>query len=208
MVGWRDNGGKAMVLTVDELNAGEEFDSVMLKDIDTSVANFSGKSFYGCEFVGLAAMEADFSNSVFEDCRFHQCDLTMAKLFNASLRGVQFGHCKLMGIDWSPAGGLTFSVRFDSCILSHCLFTDLRMKDTQITDCKAREASFAGVDLQGANFSGCDLRDARFLETNLERADLSEALNYVIDPEGNRLKDTKFSIEAALALVSKFGVIV
>jgi fluoroquinolone resistance protein len=197
-----------MVLTLDELNKAEEFDSITLKDIDTSLANFSGKSFYGCEFVGLAAMEADLSNSVFEDCRFYQCDLTMVSLLGASLRGVEFRNCKLMGIDWSPAGGLTFSVSFDSCILSHCLFTDLRMKDTQITDCKAHEASFAGVDLQGANFSGCDLRDARFLGTNLEGADLSTAENYMIDPGDNRLRDTKFSVEAALALASKFGVIV
>lgn len=196
------------MLTLDELNAGDEFDSRTIKDIDGSLAELAGKSFYGCEFIGLAVMEADLMDSVFEDCRFLQCDLTMASLRGASLRGVEFNNCKLMGIDWSPAGGLTFSVSFDECILSHCLFTDLRMKDTKITNCKAHEASFAGVDLQGANFSGSDLRAVRFVDTNLEGADLSTAENYAINPDDNRLKDTKFSVEAALALASRLGVIV
>ena len=41
-----------------------------------------------------------------------------------------------------------------------------------------------------------------------ESADLSTATDYVVSPEVNRLRDTKFSIEAALALVARFGVIV
>lgn len=80
------------------------------------------------------------------------------------------------------------------------------MRDAQITDCEAHEASFAGVDLQGANFAGSVLRGARFVDTNLTKADLSTATNYLINPQDNR--DTKFSIEAALALVSELGVIV
>ena len=197
-----------MELTLDALHLGNEFESMTLRGVDASLAEFAGKSFYDCEFVGLAAMQVDLNECVFEDCRFFQCDLTIASLRGANLRGVDFRNCKLMGIDWSPAGGLTFAVSFDACILSHCLFTDLRMKETQITNCKAHEASFAGVDLRGANFAGTDLRDARFLETNLEGADLSTATDYVISPEDNRLRDTKFSIEAALALVERFGVIV
>ncbi len=197
-----------MLLTLEELNASDEFDSVIIKDIDTSLGEFSAKAFYRCEFTGLSAMEVDLSDTVFEDCRFLQCDLTMASLRGASLRGVVFRNCKLMGIDWSPAGGLTFSVSFEACNLNHCLFTDLRMKDTLITDCKVYEANFAGVDLQGANFSGSDLQGTRFWESDLKQADLSTATNYAIDPTDNHLQDTKFSVEAALVLAAQLGVIV
>ncbi len=197
-----------MNLSTEQLATESEFDSQTIRDVDLAAVPLAGKSFYNCDFIGLSAMEASLREVVLEDCRFLRCDLTMATLHGASLRGVHFESCKLMGIDWSPAGGLTFQVSYHECILSHCLFTDLRMKALQITNCKATEASFAGVDLSGADFSGSNLEGARFLDANLEGADLSTAENYAIDPEGNRLKDTKVSVEAALALATRFGVVV
>ncbi len=197
-----------MLLTLDDLNAGDDFDSAVIKNLDASHAEFAGKNFYDCRFEGLAIMEANFKGCTFEECSFSQCDFTMAQLRGAQLRGASFQNCKLMGIDWSPAGGLTFAVSFDACVLTHCLFSDLRMKRTRIADCKVHEATFSGVDLEGADFSGSDLRGSRFQETNLEHADLSSAHNYAINPDDNRLRDTKFSVEAALSLVSRFGIIV
>lgn len=197
-----------MPLDLDELMADDEFDDKTFEGLDCGGANLGGKSFYQCEFRNLSAVEVDLSNCVFEDCNFDGCDLTMAVLKDVSLRGVQFKDSKLMGVDWSLAGGLTFAVGFENCVLSHGSFIDLRMKKTKFIKCRAHETNFAGVDLSGADFAETDLEGARFVGTDLSGADLSTALNYVINPNDNVLKKTRYSMEAALALASRMGVIV
>lgn len=197
-----------MAIDEAELLSGDEFEDEAIEGIDRFSANLSGKSFYQCEFRNVLAVEADLSECVLQNCRLERCDLTMAVLKGASLRGVRFVDCKLMGIDWSPAGGLTFAVGFERCVLSHGTFSDLRMKQTRFIECKAHETNFVGVDLTEADFNRTDLTRAKFIDTNLLGADLSTAVHYEINPENNVLRKTRFSMEAALALASRMGVIV
>jgi fluoroquinolone resistance protein len=185
-----------------------EFEAEDFPDQNWSGAELTEKMFTGCVFRNLAAPEAIFEGTVFEDCRFEGSDLTMIKVKGASFRDVEFERCKLMGIDWSEVRGLTFSVKFKKCVLSYSSFIDQRMRKTQFLDCKAHETNFAGVDLTGSTFDGCDLEGARFVGTNLSEVDLSNAINYLINPSDNTLRKTRYSMEAALALVSRLGVIV
>ncbi len=185
-----------------------DFEADEFVDQNWSALELGSKSFRDCTFRNLAASEVDLRGTLFEDCRFEGSDLTMAKVQQASFRDVEFDSCKLMGIDWSDVRGLTFSVSFTNCVLSHSSFINQRMRKTKFIRCKAHETNFAGVDLTGSDFTGTDLEGARFVGTNLTEADLSEATNYKINPDDNVLRKTRYSLEAALALASRLGVIV
>ncbi len=62
--------------------------------------------------------------------------------------------------------------------------------------------------LSGAVFSNCDLQGARFEQCNLEKADFSTSYNYSIDPESNRLRNARFSLNGVSGLLDKYGIIV
>lgn len=197
-------------MAIDEtgLLGGDEFEDEAIEDLDCGGADLRGKSFFQCEFCSVSAIAADMSDCVLEDCQLHGCDLTMAVLKGASLRGVRFVDCKLMGVDWSLVQGLIFEVGFTRCVLSHGSFIDLKMKQTEFIECRAHETNFAGVDLTEADFSRTDLEGAKFVDTNLTGANLSTAEHYEINPDDNVLRSTRYSMEAALALASRMGVIV
>jgi len=194
--------------TDSQLSQKTHLEDLEWNDDSLAGVDLRGKSFRDCRFSNIRLPEALLHDCVFEDCIFDSCDLTMADVTGAAFRDILFQRSKLMGINWTPVRGLVFSVTFVECNLTHATFAERKMPATIIRDCRAHETTFADVDLCGAIFSGTDLYKARFMNVNLTEADLSEAENYDISPQQNRLKDTLFSKEAALALVGELGVIV
>jgi fluoroquinolone resistance protein len=192
----------------DELLAAPDWEDATFADLDCGGLDLSGKAFRQCVFERVRLAEARLVGATFEDCEIESCDLTMARVEEAAFRSVSFRRTKLMGIDWSGVRGIAFVVSFEGCTLSYGTFVDLKMQATVFRDCKAHEVSFIGVDLTKCVFPGTDLAGARFMDTVLVEADLSDAVNYRISPQQNRLKRTKFSEEAALAVVAELGVIV
>ena len=193
---------------IQRLLGDDDFDDETFRGGDWTGADLSGKTFFDCELLNLSAREVNLRDCVFEDCRFEGCDLTMAVIVGARFSDVEFVDCKLMGVDWSQVTGLTFSVSYQRCVLSHGSFMDLRMKNIKIIGCRAHETNFAGVDLTGADFADTDLLGAKFVDTNLSGADLSSASNYEINPGDNTLRKTRYSIEAALAMAERMGIVV
>jgi uncharacterized protein YjbI with pentapeptide repeats len=57
-----------------------------------------------------------------------------------------------------------------------------------------------------ASFHGCDLLGATFLQTNLEKADFRNAVNYSLDPDQNKVKKARFSAEGLGGLLQKYGI--
>lgn len=194
--------------TLDHLQSEDEFEDETFSGLAHSKLDLSNKSFTQCTFEAMSLNEVQLASCVFTDCRFVRCDLTMAKLGECSLRGVRFERTKLMGIDWSAARDLIFDVSFETCVLSYGVFVKRRMREVKFIDCTAHEADFSEADLTAAHFKGTDLRDARFTRANLTRADLSEARDYRIDPAETTLMKTRFSLEAALDVVARLGIIV
>lgn len=199
-----DDGSRAQA----RLLAEDEHDDDAFVGISCPKLDLRGKRFTGCTFEGLHAPEAQLESAVFSDCTFVRCDLTMARVAECSFRGASFERSKMMGIDWSLARDLIFDVSFDTCILSYGSFVKRRMREVRIVGCTAHETDFSEADLTSADFSRTDLRDARFSRTNLTRANLSSAEHYRIDPTENTLKGTRFSVEAAMALVATLGIVV
>ena len=65
---------------------------------------------------------------------------------------------------------------------------------------------FSESDLRNTILDQCDLLNATFDHTNLERANLTSALNYSIDPENNRIQGAKFSMPAEIGLLDKYNI--
>lgn len=79
------------------------------------------------------------------------------------------------------------------------------MKAT-FTGCSLLEVDFTDADLSGSIFKQCNLLRSTFNRTNLEKADLSSATNFAIDPENTRIKNAKFSIEGLPGLLGRYQI--
>ena len=94
----------------------------------------------------------------------------------------------------------------DSCAISS--FFGLNLRSATIERCSAKETDFGEADLQGAVCRRTDFSGARFHGTNLERADLREAVNYAIDPRANKVKGARFSLPEAVALLRGLDIVI
>ncbi|MEO8587833.1 MAG: pentapeptide repeat-containing protein [Flavobacteriales bacterium] len=169
---------------------------------------FPGRTFEQCTFTRCDLARADFAKSKFIDCTFTGCDLSMVKLRGVSVQNVVFKECKLLGVDFSVCSEMLFGVRFDNCALDHSVFVDRKMSKTRFSKCSLKGVDLTGADLNEAVFADCDLLDAVFERTQLRKADLTSAQNFHIDPEKNPLKGARFSVDGALSLLGRYGVVV
>ena len=51
-----------------------------------------------------------------------------------------------------------------------------------------------------------NLQRTSFNRTNLEKADLSSATNFAIDPENTRIKNAKFSLDGLPGLLGRYQI--
>ncbi len=71
-----------------------------------------------------------------------------------------------------------------------------------------QEVDFTESDLSGSSLDNCDLSGALFENTNLEKTDFRSAFNYTINPETNRLKKARFSLQGIAGLLEKYGIVI
>jgi uncharacterized protein YjbI with pentapeptide repeats len=170
----------------------------------------SGK-FTDCVFFQCVFESAILNNCRFSNCLFQECNLNLVKLSGSSFPATRFEKSKLMGVDWTQAtwstSGFYSIVHFLECVISHSTFIGLELKRIQITNCIANEVDFRDADLSNADFKGTDLARSFFGNTNLSEADLSQARNYMIDPSNNILKQAKFSMPEAMALLYSMDIV-
>lgn len=171
-------------------------------------ANGPDKGEYeNCLFVNCSFSRVDLSGTDFFECRFSYCDFSMAKPVNTAFRDVVFEHCKLLGIPFDRSNGILLSFRFENCSLDFSSFFGMKLKAMHFKNCKLEGVDFRECDLKEAVFENCDLTGAVFENTVLERADFRTAYNFSIDPEINRLRNARFSMQGAAGLLEKYGII-
>jgi uncharacterized protein YjbI with pentapeptide repeats len=158
-------------------------------------------NFRNCIFTGT-----DLSGIRFVDCTFAGCDLSNAKLTKTSLQETRFKDCKMLGFHFNSCDQLGLTVRFENCQLDHSSFYQVKLNHTIFQNCSLREVDFTESDLRNVILDECDLLGATFDHTNLERANLSTALNYSIDPENNPLRGARFSMPSVLGLLHKYQI--
>jgi fluoroquinolone resistance protein len=192
------------------INAQEYYDQTFEKIHLEQDEILSGK-FTDCVFVKSSFEAAILSNCRFSSCIFQECNLSLAQLTGSSFPSTRFDRSKLIGVNWTQADWSTSGIRnlvgFFDCVISHSTFIGLELKSIQIKNCTANDVDFREADLSNADFKGTDLARSIFGNTNLTEADLSLARNYMIDPRKNVLKQAKFSIPEAMALLYSMDII-
>jgi fluoroquinolone resistance protein len=164
---------------------------------------FSNTTFKNSDF-----SKFDFNSFEFVDCIFITCDFSMSVFDQIVLTRVKFVNCKMLGIDFGKSSKYLFSVSFEKCILSYCLFLKNNLKKTIFKECIIKEALFSDTDLSLATFIECDLTDTVFENNNLMEADFRTAENYSISPLGNKVSRARFSYPGLLGLLGHFDIVI
>ncbi len=169
------------------------------------VGQVNGCEFDGCRFEGCVLINIPFTSCRFTECVFDNCDLTAVKVKNSYFSDVTVQNSKAIAVKWelcrAPLG-----VTFTESNLTASSFYALDLRHLKMTGCDAREVDFAEARLAKADFSGTNLEGAVFRNADLEAADFSDAANYTIDPLKTNLKNAKFSLPEAVALLKSLPI--
>lgn len=185
-------------------NGEKERTDAVFEGLDLKGKAVTARSFYGCLFRNCDFTGVTFSSCRFNDCRFESCNLSLAVVRGSSFSNASFKDSKLAGVDWTVAAWplkLPGALEFTSCVLNDCNFFGLCLKGGRITKCLAREADFREADLSGADLTHTDFIGSLFGKTDLRGANLDQARNYAINISGNKVKDARFSLPDAMALL-------
>jgi fluoroquinolone resistance protein len=189
------------------LEDGDFFADVTFTGVALDAGDLSGKELQRCTFVRCKLPESRWARVKLEDCVFQGCDLTRMVPQGLALRGVLFKDSKLMGVDWTDVAPLP-AVSFDGCDLRYTSFVKLRLRATKFLRCVARESNFIETDLSDTDFGETDLSDSVIRGCTLAKANLSKATGVLFDPQHNKVKGARISLEAAIAIVSLSGMVV
>jgi fluoroquinolone resistance protein len=130
------------------------------------------------------------------------------KTIKTTLNGTIFQECKILGVSFENCQESLFQVKFEKCILNFSSFFKRNLKKIAFRYCTMQETDFTNADLTSAIFDHCDLTNAKFEQTILEKADLRSAFNYSINPEINRIKKAKFSLQGIAGLLDKYDIVI
>lgn len=185
---------------------GEEQIEQEFNDLSVLQAEVTAVTFEECRFTHCNFSETQFKHCTFRDCQFLQCDLTLLDVDYSRFRRCKFTECKLIGVNWAKVSRLEW-IEFHNCNLSYNTFMELDLTKAVLSHCLAKEATFAETNLTDANCTHSDFVDGRFIHTNLTRTDFRGAKNYAIAAAENTLKQTKFSLPEAIALLDGLDII-
>jgi uncharacterized protein YjbI with pentapeptide repeats len=184
-----------------------------LEDKTFEQINFSATEIVVGEYDNCNFINCDFSNTSlanisFSECEFRDCNISMAALTKTAFRDCRMMGCKLLGLHFEHCSEFGLTIQFDNCLLNLSSFYKRKLKQTKFKHCSLQEVDFTEADLSGSVFDNCDFAGATFENTNLEKADFRTAYNYAINPETNRVKKAKFSIQGIAGLLTKYDIIV
>jgi fluoroquinolone resistance protein len=183
-------------------HSGKSFENITYREKEIREREFNDCRFYKCDLYG-----ANFEDSVFSNCLFENCDLSLVKLKHCSFINVHILNSKAMGILWHETTN-PFSVKFTETCIDYSSFYGRVLKKLQVINCQARDVDFTKCNLTEANFEGTDLAKTTFYETDITKANFVNARNYFINMYVNAVKQAKFSMPEAIALLNNFDIII
>lgn len=175
------------------------------KDFTTNWAKWE---YEDCEFVACDFSWVDLSYTRFIACRFRECNLSNIVTIETSFQWVTFHLSKLLWIQFQKCNHFLFEVDFEKCILDYSIFNKMKLSGKTFRESSFREVDFSLTDLSSSIFDDCDLQGAIFSRTDLSWADLRDARNYRLDPEGNTLTWARFSLIWTPGLLTKYDIII
>lgn len=194
-------------MSLSEISNSTEHEDREFSDLNLTQADLSGYSFENCIFSRCNLSGATPAKVRFISCSFIFCDLSNVVLKNARIRDSAFKTSKLIGIQWVQLDDFV-NPSFDECNLNYCNFVGLKLKKTKFFKCSLKETDFSQSDLAESSFLESDLCETRFNETNLIKSDFRGAVNYTINPIGNKIRGARFSLPEAQGLLVGLGIII
>ena len=189
---------------------GQEYYDQKFKDVRLEPEAVLTGTFTDCTFANCSFASVVFKNCRFNNCVFKNCDLSLAKISGSSFPSTSFEACKLIGIDWTQGDwsklGFGNLLGFSECVLNHSTFIGVELSGIQIKDCIAVGVDFREANLSKVTFGTTDFAESIFGNTNLSKADFRQARNYSIDPGTNNLKQARFSMPEAIALLYNMDI--
>lgn len=173
---------------------------------DFSIEREEVKEYNNCTFKGCNFQMANMCNTHFIECEFIGCNMSNANINNTMFNNVTFKECKMLGLHFNDVNSFIFSVTFNNCQLDHSSFFKLKMIKTDFTETNLSGVDFSNTDLRGSTFTECNLLDTMFQQSNLEKVDFRSSYNYALDPEINKIKGAKFSLQSVTGLLRKHKI--
>ncbi len=210
-----------MDLTNLNLPSFKHFPNKKIDQMDTNY--FENQSFLKEDYCGKPLIKGDYENCMFTNCNFsdsdlsgihffkctfNTCNISNAGMKNTSLSNIVFKDCKLLGVHFENCNKFLFIVDFENCNLNFSSFFQVNLKKRLFKNCNLQDVDFTETDLSSVYFNNCDLANANFDNTILEKANLTSAINYTIDPEKNRIKKAKFSQAGLIGLLGKYDIVI
>lgn len=193
------------------IDSQSDYADQTFKEVHLNGEQLVSSEFYDCTFVRCSFAGCTFRACRFVNCTFQQCDLSLTRVPESVFSETRFEDSKIIGVDWTQADwtavGLGDPIGFFKCAISHSTFIGLSLQELEIKECIATDVDFREADLTKADFAGTDLSESLFSHTNLTEADLSSARNYHISPEQNTIRQTKFSLPEAMALLYGMDIV-
>jgi len=156
--------------------------------------------FVDCAFEGIDFQNQELKKSKFIECQFILCNLSNVKVSFSTFREVSFIESKMVGVNWTTTQAVS-DLSFDQCKLDDSVFLALKLNGIKFTKCSLINCDFSESQLMKSSFKGSDLKLAQFNNADLESADLTNCLNYYINPLFTKLKKAKFSFPEAISLL-------
>eukprot|EP01093_Parvamoeba_rugata_P018956 TRINITY_DN8261_c0_g1_i1.p1 TRINITY_DN8261_c0_g1~~TRINITY_DN8261_c0_g1_i1.p1 ORF type:complete len:133 (-),score=4.02 TRINITY_DN8261_c0_g1_i1:4-402(-) len=125
----------------EHIHYDKTFEGIVYSNKETKNREFDQCAFINCDF-----SNGMFTSSTFTRCTFTGCNLTSTKLVDCKLDKITFKGCKLLGVNFSEANDLLFSVNFEECILDYCSFNRKKIRNTPFRDCSIKEVDFSDSD--------------------------------------------------------------
>jgi fluoroquinolone resistance protein len=164
-------------------------------------------TFDTCTFADCRFVDCKFEKCVFIDCAFDKSVFSAIVPIGSRFLRPEFFQCKVIGIDWSKAGKCENMI-FTECQIDYSNFSSLQLPRINIVKCSAREVRFIETNLSDGIFKDTDFQGSTFFKADLSRSDFRQAKNYSIDIKNNILKDARFSLPEALALLYGLDIVI
>ncbi len=180
----------------------------MESNLHQNISELARGTYENCLFENCNFENSPFNHLIFIDCTFKDCNLSNVSLTQTSFREVSFSNCKMIGLHFENCLPFLFSVSFTKCQLNLSSFYKVNLKKTTFTNCELKEVDFTSANLAEAYLAECDCQLAVFDDTNLEKANLTTAYHYQIDPNKNKIKKAQFSLEGLAGLLLHHQIII
>jgi len=173
---------------------------------DYRLNNLSEKEYDNCSFRNCSFAGCNLSEVVFSDCSFDNCDLSNCILHNTAFKDVKFVNSKLLGLHFEDCNPFLLEFLFQNTVLNYSSFYKLKIKKTKFISCSLSNVDFVEADLTASLFDNCDMMGTQFERTILEKCDFYSSFNFVINPNNNRIKKAKFSIQGVIGLLENYDI--